>query len=288
MPTPTIEVTAPGPVSRHNGAMRHSSRAATALLAALAILAAPIAVRTARADNTAEARQHYQKGKQLFDSGDYRGAMAEFASADRLAPSPLLEFNIALCHERLGEKSEAVRRYRLYLDRVPDAQNRTQVEQKIQALEAEMRADSAPPPPAAEPAPPPAGQAESAPPPAEAAPAPTGDADLDRANRIDIGKVRSQREAAGDGGGEASAAAGAPAEGEATASAPAPRDDGEKKSKPIYKQWWFWVVAGVSAIILIDIATSGSDDDGSAASRFMPSPGARGTDGTGGPVLFRF
>jgi hypothetical protein len=275
--------------------MRHSSRSATALLAALAILAAPIAVRTARADNPSQARQHYQKGKQLFDSGDYRGAMSEFATADRLAPSPLLEFNIALCHERLGEKSEAVRRYRLYLDRVPDAQNRAQVEQKIRALEADAKAESAPPPAAG----PPPGPAEAAPPapgPAEAAPAPgpTGDPDLDRVNRIDIGKVRAERERTGDGGGasaEAGAAAG-PVEGEASASASAPppaRDDGgKKKSKPIYKQWWFWVVAGVSALILIDIATSGGDDDESTSSRFMPSPGARGTDGTGGAVLWRF
>ena len=37
-------------------------------------------------------------------------------------------------------------------------------------------------------------------------------------------------------------------------------DTGEKKkaSKPIYKQWWFWVVAGISVIILIDFATQDS------------------------------
>ena len=280
------------------GGMRHSSRSATALLAALAILAAPIALHTARADNTGEARQHYQKGKQLFDAGDYRAAMGEFATADRLAPSALLEFNIALCHERLGEKAEAVRRYRLYLDRVPDAQNRTQVEQKIRALESELKADKAPPP-AAGPPPPTTGPAEAAPPPtgpAEAAP-PTGDPDLDRVNKTDIGKVRAARERSDDGGDAvpAGGAAAGPTEGEgggeatATASAPPPRDAGEKKaSKPIYKQWWFWVVAGVSAIILIDIATAGGDDDESNASRFMPSPGARGTDGAGGPVLLRF
>jgi len=262
--------------------MLHSSR--VAILAALAILAGPVAVRTARADDTADARQHYARGKQLFDGGDYRGAMAEFATADKLAPSPLLEFNIALCHERLGEKAEAVRRYRQYLDRVPDAQNRTQVEQKIHQLEAEMKADSAPPPASGqvEEAPPPAG--EAAPPAGEAAP--TGDADLDRVNRIDIGKVRAQREASGDGDG-AAAAAPPPAEGEAHAEAPPPRDDGGKKSKPIYKQWWFWVVAGVSAVILIDIATSGSDDGDSRALQLMPSPGGRSTDGAGA-VLWRF
>jgi hypothetical protein len=271
--------------------MLQSSR--VAVLAALAILVVPVAARTARADDTAEARQHYSKGKQLFDAGDYRGAMAEFATADKLAPSPLLEFNIALCHERLGEKAEAVRRYRLYLDRVPDAQNRTQVEQKIHQLESEMKAESAPPPSAA--APPPTGPAEAAPPPAtgpaEAAPAPTGDPDLDRVNRIDIGKVHSQRESAADdgGGGGSTAAATAPAaESETSTSAPPPRDEGGKKSKPIYKQWWFWVVAGVSAIILIDIATSGSDDgDTSRALNFMPAPGSRGTDGAGA-VLWRF
>jgi tetratricopeptide (TPR) repeat protein len=255
--------------------MTHSSRSATALLAALAILVAPLAIRTARADDTAEARQHYQKGKQLFDGGDFRAAMAEFAAADKLAPSPLLEFNIALCHERLGEKAEAVRRYRNYLDRAPDAQNRAQVEAKIAALEAETSPQ--PPPPTMVPGEPPP---EGAPAPAPEA-APTGDPELDRVARIDIGKVRAEREAAGEQAGAA-----APAEGEASA---APRDEGgNKEAKPIYKQWWFWVVAGVSALILIDIATAGSDDGDTAASRFMPSPGARGTEGTSGPVLLRF
>jgi tetratricopeptide (TPR) repeat protein len=262
--------------------MTHPSRAATALLAALAILVAPLAIGTARADDTAEARQHYQKGKQLFDAGDFRGAMAEFATADRMAPSPLLEFNIALCHERLGEKAEAVRRYRNYLDRVPDAQNRAQVEAKIAALEADAKAEAgappAAPPPTTVPNPPPAEGAEPGPAPA---PAPTGDPELDRVNRIDIGKVRAQRESAGEQAGAAAAPA-------AEASA-APRDEGEKKeSKPVYKRWWFWVVAGVSALILIDIATAGSDDSDTAASRFMPSPGARGVDTASGPVLLRF
>jgi hypothetical protein len=31
---------------------------------------------------------------------------------------------------------------------------------------------------------------------------------------------------------------------------------GAPKKKPIYKQWWFWVVVGVSAFILVDIATN--------------------------------
>jgi hypothetical protein len=287
-------VTALASKSRHNTGMsehpRCAGRTAVALLAALAVLAAPIASRVADAGGngaTEQARQHYQKGKQLFDSGDYRGAMAEFATADQLAPSPLLEFNIALCHERLGERAEAVRRYRLYLDRVPDAQNRPHVEDKIRKLEAELKSEKAPaagpPPPAAEAAPP---AAEAAPPAAEAAP--TGDPDLDRVARIDVGKVRSQRE--GDGGGAAAPPPPGDERGAPAAAAPPPADEGVKSErKPIYKQWWFWVVAGVSAIILVDIAISSSDDGDDTRGLMLPAPGgARDMGNQGGATIFRF
>ena len=49
------------------------------------------------------------------------------------------------------------------------------------------------------------------------------------------------------------------------------------------------MVAGVSAIILIDIATSGDDGDGSS-NLLLPSPGAgdRGPAPSNGGVLLRF
>ena len=31
-------------------------------------------------------------------------------------------------------------------------------------------------------------------------------------------------------------------------------------SKPLYKQWWFWVIAGVGTVVLIDLAVSDSDE----------------------------
>src|SRR5688500_3917367 len=127
--------------------MRSASRAVISLATAVAFLLAPLALRAAHADPTEDARAHYQRGRQLYDAGDYRAAIAEFASADKIAPSPLLEYNIALCHERLGEKSEAVRRYRAYLDRVPDATNRAAVEDKIRKLEGDMQASKPAPPP---------------------------------------------------------------------------------------------------------------------------------------------
>ena len=203
-------------------------RVTVALAAALALLVAPLVTSTAHAgggDATAKARQHFQKGKQLFEAGKFRGAIAQFAAADKLAPAPVLEFNIALCYERLGERGEAVRRYRHYLTRVPDAPNRDAVEQKVEKLEGEMKAAARPAPaPAPAPPPPPESGPDGAGPDAAAAggalpdgaePPPagqgdqagqegagdadqsasrTGDPDLDRVAAIDIGKIQAARD----------------------------------------------------------------------------------------------
>src|SRR5690606_18604127 len=123
-------------------------------------------------------------------------------------------FNIGLAHDRLGEKAEAVRRYKAYLAQAPNAVNRAAVEQKVAALERELAAEEAAmapqpqPPPQPQPAPPPEPTpAPPAPPAAEVAPAPppaappaprsarpayapTGDPELDRVARIDIQSIR--------------------------------------------------------------------------------------------------
>jgi hypothetical protein len=283
-----------------------------AVLAAamVVLLALPLATGAADAQPaspTDQARQHFTRGKELFASGEYRGAIGEFAAADKLAPSPLLEFNIALCHERLGERSEAVRRYRLYLERVPDAANRGAVEAKIAQLEGEMKSEAdakagapAGPPPAGAVVPVPPVPGGAAPPvggspPAGAGappPAPTGDAELDRVARIDIRKMRSGRDGPAQGAATPPPGAGPPPpepRGAAPAGPPPAKDVGEKKkAKPIYKQWWFWVVAGVSAIIIYNIATADSDSTGDRA-RILPlgdmSPD---TAQPGGAVLLRF
>ena len=287
--------------SRHTGRMSRTpggaGRVAVALLAAAALLAAPVAVRPALAGDDAgiaQARQHFQRGKQLFDAGDYRAAMAEFAAADRAAPSPMLEFNIALCHERLGERAEAVRRYRLYLDRVPNATNRASVEAKIRTLEAEIAAEARPEPgagavgpgpvaPGPTPEQPPAGPAPE-PPAADAGAAaePTGDEELDRVAAIDIGRVRAERQGAVG----APAAGAPPAQPHGAGAGAPPAEPTPRASKPLYKQWWFWVVAGVGALIIIDIATSDSTES-DARGLMLPEQRDLGAQ-PGGAVLLRF
>jgi hypothetical protein len=254
-------------------------------------------------DPKAQAKQHFAAGEARFKAGDYRGAITEFAAADALVPSPILSYNIGLCHERLGEDQLAVQRYRDYLERRPDAANRPAVEARIQAAEQRLAAKKGPPAPAptpppvtegpAAPAPPAPAPAPAAKPPATegpAAPAPPtegpaappaarGGAAVDEG----LAKRLPDRPApAGEGGaplavlregnppahGDAEAAPMAPGE------APGSEKHGGSKAKPIYKEWWFWAVVGVSAIIVIDMA-SGSDSN-------SPTPVQNGA------VLLRF
>lgn len=260
----------------------------TALLAAMAVLLAPVAVRAQPTDTVADARQHFQSGKQLFDAGDYRGAIREFEAANRLAPAPLLLFNIGLAYERLGEAAPALQHFKAYLEQQPNASNRSLVEIKIARLEGELgqgqptpgQGAGNPGQPGATTVPPPGQQGtpgqqqeprwesvpkSSTPPdwatttPQPGQPAATGDPQLDRAAAIDVSWVRDQR---------APLMASAPSEPVAAAEAP---------SKPAHKQAWFWVVVGVSALILIDIMASGSDTGA--------QPGAAAVPGTGATLL---
>jgi hypothetical protein len=84
---------------------------------------------------------------------------------------------------------------------------------------------------------------------------------LDRVAAVDVSWVRDQR------GPLIAEAASAPV----AEAAPAP------PSKPAHKQVWFWVVVGVSALILIDIMSS--SDTGA-------QPGE--ASGTTGATLLRF
>lgn len=262
------------------------------------------AIALAQQDPRAEAKAHYTNGKTLFEQGEYEKAIAEFKSADRLAPSGVNDFNIGLAYEALGQNGEAVRYYRSYLQRVPDASNKVTVEASIERLETAISAEEE------------ARRAEdearrkaaeeearrieaektgkggtgAGTPPGPLAS--TGDPELDRVAAVDVNAVREQRQVQPIGGGGGAAAGGTGAVGPPPAGTGAggPPPPGEPpRSKPIYKKWWFWVIAGVSAYVLISIVTadsSGSQQlEGDVRSLMpMPSPGAP----TGGATVWRF
>jgi tetratricopeptide (TPR) repeat protein len=74
-------------------------------------------------------------GEAKFADGDYLEAIRAFTSADGLMPSAVHAFDIAVCHERLGNAAEAVRWYRTYLRRDPDAVTYRRAQQRIEQLD---------------------------------------------------------------------------------------------------------------------------------------------------------
>lgn len=122
-------------------------------------------------DGKAFARQRVSQGQALYEQARYEEALVAFQDAAAAYASPDFQFNIGLCHERLGEPQAAIRAFEAYLRNKPDASDRASVEHRIAQLRAELEAPAEPPPPAVSPSPqqPTAPQLDQ-PPPAEAKP----------------------------------------------------------------------------------------------------------------------
>lgn len=88
----------------------------------------------------AEAKSRYEDGVAAYTAGHYKDAVDLFLAADRLAPSAPLSFNIARAYEKLGDDSGALRFYRDYLRRAPDAQNANDVGALVKRFEERLRA----------------------------------------------------------------------------------------------------------------------------------------------------
>ncbi len=72
-------------------------------------------VASARADETSEAKSHFEAGQRLFTEGDYSAAVAEFLRAYELKPHPDVLINIATSYERIYRPSEARDHYERFL-----------------------------------------------------------------------------------------------------------------------------------------------------------------------------
>ena len=91
-------------------------------------------------DPAAAARAAYRKGADLYKAGKYREAIAAFETADRLKPSPALQFNIGQSWEKLGDPAAALAAFARYLRLDPAAPNRDAVQKTIGALEMRLAA----------------------------------------------------------------------------------------------------------------------------------------------------
>ena len=186
------------------------------LVLAVAVTAA---AGSARADNTADARAHFQSGNAAYALGDYATAAAEYEKAFALRPDPALLYNAAQAHRIAGNKRRALLLYQNYL-RVYGAQvsNRDEVLRHIEnlrsAIESEHAAETSPPT-----TPAPLGGEGAPPPPATTTPPP-----------------------------QTTAAPAATPTSNALVARPEPAE------KPLVKKPWFWAVVGGSVLVVAGVA----------------------------------
>jgi tetratricopeptide (TPR) repeat protein len=86
----------------------------------------------------AEGKARYERGAEAYAKGRYTDAIDLFLQADALAPSAALSFNIARAYEKIGDGPNALRWYRDFRRRAPDAKNGPEVDQRVGELEAEL------------------------------------------------------------------------------------------------------------------------------------------------------
>jgi tetratricopeptide (TPR) repeat protein len=87
----------------------------------------------------AEAKTKYEEGAQAYSAGRFKDAVDFFLAADHLSPSAPLSFNIARAYEKLADDADALRWYRDYLRRSPNAENGESVRALIATLAASLQ-----------------------------------------------------------------------------------------------------------------------------------------------------
>lgn len=82
-----------------------------------------------------EAAEAYRAGVEHFKAARYTDAIAEFNKAYRIAPNPVLVFNMARAFEELKAFDSAIEFYSRYLEMAPKATDRAAVQDAIRTLE---------------------------------------------------------------------------------------------------------------------------------------------------------
>jgi tetratricopeptide (TPR) repeat protein len=81
----------------------------------------------------------YQAGKSAYEAGRFKEALQFFEQAYQHSPRPAFLFNIGQVADRMRQDDKALTSFKAYLDQVPAAQNRAEVEQRVDALEEAKR-----------------------------------------------------------------------------------------------------------------------------------------------------
>src|SRR5258708_4232809 len=82
-----------------------------------------------------EMKQLYERATRAYDVGKYNEAIEEYQKAYEIGGDPPMLYNIAQAYRLNDQPNEALRFYRRYLQRAPNARNREDVDRKIADLE---------------------------------------------------------------------------------------------------------------------------------------------------------
>ncbi|MDB4968558.1 MAG: hypothetical protein JWN44_4247 [Myxococcales bacterium] len=197
------------------------SRRFTELVVGLALLLAAAAAHAESAKTT------YQRGLDLYATGNYDGAAAAFVQAHAMKPKPLILFNVAQAYRKGGHFAEALTYYKRFLAEAPESEKapledetrkyvaeieahqaleRSLIEKADREEAAKLDAKPAPPPPRIEAAAP--GKLAPTTPPAQGATSPAV----------------------------------------ATLATEKPSD-----KPPVYKRWWLWTAVGAVVVVGVGV-----------------------------------
>ncbi len=135
--------------------------------------AAPVTSGTVSPESQQAAQQHFQKAKELYQTGSYRDALSELEQARALDPQAKdLVFNLGVVSEKLGRIDDALQYFRTYVEMEGvTPQERARAEGYVRRLEGAKRempvpsasasASAAPPPPPPPPKDPPKGRVDA-------------------------------------------------------------------------------------------------------------------------------
>lgn len=113
--------------------------AATFALCAAVVLVTPAGAAAQEGTTEArdrEARSLFEAGRTAFEDGRYADAREYFEHAYELSGRPELLYNIGSAEDRLRHDSEALTAFAGYLEAIPEAENRAEVEARITTLRA--------------------------------------------------------------------------------------------------------------------------------------------------------
>jgi tetratricopeptide (TPR) repeat protein len=120
------------PNSTHS---RRPKQVATAPAPAPAAALAPTPSTSDEAGRTAHAKALFEKAANAYAAGRYYEAIETFLELDRFYPNDQVPYNIAKAYDNLGSRPGALRYYREYLRRSPDAADHDAVVTRVRELE---------------------------------------------------------------------------------------------------------------------------------------------------------